>query len=160
MENDIRTERIIFETLWQDTREVLAHELAAFKGEIETDFYLTPAINYGKVHALSILRNLISNAVKYSESCPNPKITISTSKQEDYILLKVKDNGIGIDMKKARNQLFKPFTRLTNKAGGTGMGLYIIKNIIEKNGGYIRIESEPDQGTTFYCYLREYHKGI
>ncbi|NJK85242.1 MAG: ATP-binding protein [Bacteroidales bacterium] len=46
--------------------------------------------------------------------------------------------------------------RFTSKAEGTGMGLYIVKNIIEKNGGYVHVQSKPNEGTTFYCFLKEY----
>jgi len=58
---------------------------------------------------------------------------------------------------KHHDDLFSPFKRIvTKKAEGTGVGLYIIKNIIEKNGGYIEVESTPGEGTAFYCYLKEY----
>lgn len=85
------------------------------------------------------------------------KIELETDYTDDYVLIKIKDNGIGINLDKYRDQLFTTFTRITDKkTKGTGIGLYIIKTIIEKNGGKIDVESIPGEGTTFYCYLREY----
>lgn len=75
----------------------------------------------------------------------------------NYTLLSYNDNGIGIDISKYGNKLFSPFQRLeVNKATRTGIGLYLIKNIIEINGGYIKVESTPGKGTTFLCILKEY----
>jgi signal transduction histidine kinase len=55
-----------------------------------------------------------------------------------------------------KHKLFKPFMRLTKKAEGKGMGLYLVKNMIERNGGRIEVESTINNGTTFTCYLKKY----
>ncbi|MFW5831377.1 MAG: ATP-binding protein, partial [Prolixibacteraceae bacterium] len=75
----------------------------------------------------------------------------------NYTLLTIKDNGTGIDMDQNGKQLFSPFQRFNKKkVKGTGIGLYIVKSIIEKNDGYIEVESTPGEGTAFYCYLKPY----
>lgn len=156
MEEEVLTKRVSFGRLWNTVEEMLAPEIKDFKGELLTDFSAAPEIVYSDVHLISILRNLVSNAIKYSDDNRSPEITVKTRPENEFILLEISDNGIGIDLSKAKEGLFKPFKRFTKKAGGTGMGLYLIKNIIEKNGGYVTVESVPGQGTTFLCYLKEY----
>ena len=115
------------------------------------------SVNYVEPFLTSILRNLISNAIKYRREKVKPKIKVSSHIKNEYVLLSIEDNGMGINLEKHRDKLFKPFSRLTSQAAeGTGIGLYLIKTLIEKNGGYIDVESTPGEGTTFYCYLREY----
>jgi PAS domain S-box-containing protein len=127
-------------------------------GELVYEFGETRTVKYIEPFLLSILRNLINNAIKYRRENVPLLIEIGLEKENCFCVLSVKDNGIGMDLIKYGNQLFTPFTRITTKkTEGTGIGLYIIKTIIEKNGGYITVESTPGEGTTFYCYLREYN---
>lgn len=147
--------RIQFSDLWLGVTQELVSEISNFKGKITTEFNVA-VICYVEVYLFSILRNLISNSIKYSEGSENPTINISTKKAGEYILLKVDDNGIGIELNDAGEGLFKPFRRFTSKAQGIGMGLYIVKTMIERNGGYVEVKSKPNEGTEFYCYLKEY----
>jgi signal transduction histidine kinase len=81
----------------------------------------------------SIIYNLLSNAIKYRSQERTPEITIETKMQDKYILIKVEDNGIGI----AENNLPKVFTmfkRFHTHVEGTGIGLYIVKRIVENAG--------------------------
>jgi signal transduction histidine kinase len=98
-----------------------------------------------------IFQNLISNAVKYT---PNEgKIFVETEKEEKNILIKVSDNGYGIP-KDQHDKIFSKLFRADNvqekDAEGTGLGLYIIRSIVEQCGGQIWFESEKNQGTTFF----------
>ncbi len=143
--------------------EGLLHEiLPEFRDElnpasVHADFTMKPSVRYIEPFLYSILKNLISNSVKYRRDNVPLQIGISTKREGNFTLLTCSDNGIGIDLNKYDKKLFSPFQRLeVDKATGTGMGLYLIKNIIEKNGGYIKVESTPGEGTTFYCYLKEY----
>ena len=147
---------INLDDIWKEVKEELHSLIEDYKGTIKTDFQEAPQIHYIEVHLVSILRNLISNAIKYSAKSANPEVIVKTHREEEYLVLTVKDNGIGMDLEKAGSDLFKPFKRFTSAAEGTGMGLYIIKNIVEKNGGYVEVQSELQKGTTFYCYLKEY----
>ncbi len=114
-------------------------------------------INYIEVFLYSILKNILSNALKYRRDDIPLCIDITTHLKKDYTLLTVSDNGVGIDLKKYGDKLFLPFQQIkAEKNKGTGIGLYLIKEIVEKNGGYINIESTPGEGTKFNCYLREY----
>lgn len=148
--------KINFMDVYNETVEDCKNELGQYKAEIVTNFEKAPEIDYVEAYLKSIMKNLITNALKYSADTVYPCIRISSARENEYVLLTVEDNGIGIDLEKAGENLFKPFKRFTSKAEGTGMGLYIIKNIIEKNGGYVKVHSIPHEGTTFYCYLKEY----
>lgn len=114
-------------------------------------------IHYIEIYLYSILKNLISNSIKYSRENVPLTIEIASQAKEEYTLLTVRDNGVGIDLERYGKQLFAPFQRINSrKVKGTGIGLYLIKDIIEKNGGFIEVDSFPGEGTTFYCYLKEY----
>jgi len=99
----------------------------------------------------AILRNLVSNAIKFTN--PGGKIKISVLQKRDELMVSVCDNGIGI-RKDDINKLFRIdenyTTKGTQKETGTGLGLIICKEFIQKHGGKIRVESEPDKGSTFY----------
>lgn len=96
-----------------------------------------------------IVNNLISNAIKYydpDKSEPFLQITVVTRKNKT--ILEFKDNGIGID-EKHLSRVFDMFFRATHKNDGAGLGLYIVKEAVEKLNGDIRIVSKLGQGTTF-----------
>lgn len=137
---------------------VMAEYDEAFRscgGLLKKDIHQREII-YVEAFLISIVRNLVSNSIKYRAEERSLEISITTLKLHDYIVLKVTDNGSGINMEKVKNKIFKPFSRLTNKADGKGIGLHLIKSMLEKNGGYIEIESEVGVGTCFLCYLKEY----
>ncbi|MGB0166496.1 MAG: sensor histidine kinase [Luteibaculum sp.] len=95
----------------------------------------------------SVMLNLLSNAQKYSQSKLEIKVDL---KRQNGILLTICDNGIGIN-KKNQALIFDRFYRVENeetrKTKGTGLGLYICKNIVQEHGGQISVESEPGKGT-------------
>lgn len=124
---------------------------------LQVDFSGKESVKYIEAFLFSIIKNLINNSIKYCRDDVPLKIEVLSGTEGEYTVLIIKDNGIGIDLEKYGNQIFLPFKRIgAKKAEGTGIGLYIIKNIIEKNGGLIKVESSPGRGTTFYCYLKEY----
>jgi signal transduction histidine kinase len=97
-----------------------------------------------------VLINLLSNALKYSGE--NPKIEISLKRESDYALISVKDNGKGIEEKELEN-IFENFYRIQKEnekhTGGAGIGLAIVKNIMNAHEGEIKVESEVGKGSTF-----------
>ena len=104
------------------------------------------------IYALEqILLNLVDNAFKYNTK-PDPLVTIDFTENDSYYVFSVKDNGIGIELKKQAT-LFDLFNTAhdADKNGnkGTGIGLYTVKSLITKLGGTIKVESKPNQGTTF-----------
>jgi PAS domain S-box-containing protein len=100
---------------------------------------------------IQLFQNLISNSLKYTDSKTPPKIVIKSKELKREWKFSIEDNGIGID-KAYYDKIFNIFQRLHNKSeySGTGMGLAIVKKIIEKLNGKIWLESELGKGTTFY----------
>lgn len=98
-----------------------------------------------------ILTNLIENAVKYSEDGEAP-IEVGISEEPGAVRLEVKDRGVGIDPELLPS-VFERFRQIdqsrTRRAGGVGLGLYIVKNLVEANGGRISAVSTPGKGSTF-----------
>jgi len=121
---------------------------------VKKDFKIQ-SINFDYSVLQNILKHLISNAVKYTCADKIPKIKIKWYIEGSFSILQVEDNGIGINLQKYGHNLFKPFKRFSSKAWGSGIGLFIAKNLIERNGGYIEVISEPDKGSTFKCYIKE-----
>lgn len=101
-----------------------------------------------------VFQNLIGNALKYRKPDVLPRIEISAVDQGTEWKLSVKDNGIGFEQKYAES-IFGVFKRLhvQDQYGGTGVGLAIVKRVVERHGGHIWAESKPGQGSTFLFTL-------
>lgn len=99
-----------------------------------------------------VLRNLIHNAIKFHRPNVLPVLTVKAIEKEDTIEVSIADNGIGIAPEQ-QHLVFKEFTKLDKQTGGSGLGLFISKQIIERLGGKIWIESEVGQGSIFYFTL-------
>lgn len=103
---------------------------------------------------LSVLQNIVSNAIKHSNK--GGKITISTKKSEDKLIVQIKDTGVGMS-KEIQDKLFTPQMNSLAKARkenkGAGIGLLLVKGFLEKNGGEIWVESVEGQGSSFYFTL-------
>lgn len=102
----------------------------------------------------SILMNFITNGVKYKHPDRPAKLCFSTEKIEDYTILSIKDNGIGIDLTKHGNKLFGMYKTFHNNEDARGIGLYITKNQIEAMQGKIEVESVVGEGTTFKVFFK------
>ncbi len=113
-----------------------------------------PKINADPKLVRIIFQNLLSNAIKYTKKGGN--ISLSLTKDEKDIILKISDNGIGIpkiEQGKIFTKLFRTDNARVKESEGTGLGLYLLKSIVEKGGGKIRFESIENQGTTFFVTL-------
>ncbi|HYD22842.1 MAG TPA: PAS domain-containing sensor histidine kinase [Flavipsychrobacter sp.] len=100
-----------------------------------------------------LLNNLVSNAIRYSDPLrDNPYVAVSVSLRGEAIELEVKDNGLGIS-EENREKVFEMFYRVSKRSIGSGLGLYIVKETVEKLNGTIRLDSELNKGTTFKVAL-------
>jgi len=100
-----------------------------------------------------ILNNLISNGIRYQNpQTPDPFVEINVDVSESAAHIRVKDNGIGID-KKNQAKVFNMFYRVSTKSVGSGLGLYIVKEAVEKLQGVIELKSEPGKGSEFSIHL-------
>ncbi len=112
-----------------------------------------PAV-YGDPHRLTeVLQNLIDNATKFMGVQPNPQIEIGYGGEENgFFVFFIRDNGIGIP-RELQGRIFGLFDKLDLNSEGSGVGLAIVKRIIEVHGGRIWVESEVGNGTTFFFTL-------
>jgi two-component system CheB/CheR fusion protein len=122
------------------------------EADIMEDFAEVKKIHFSRKNLRSIVYNLLSNAIKYRSPDRKPIIKISTRKIKGYILLCVEDNGLGIEENKL-SKMFTMFKRFHDHVDGSGVGLYIVKRILENVGGKIEVESELNQGTAFRIYF-------
>jgi signal transduction histidine kinase len=101
----------------------------------------------------SVVYNLLSNAFKYRHPNRRPQVRLTSYPQDAYQVLEVQDNGLGLDLSKGQVKLFAMFQRLHTHVEGTGIGLYMVKRMVENSGGHIEVESQLGQGTTFRVYF-------
>ena len=105
-----------------------------------------------------LFQNLISNALKYSKTDVRPHIIVTandvTEDTRTYSVITVQDNGIGFEPQYT-DKIFHIFSRLHGKAqySGTGVGLSIVKKVVENHDGMIKVESSTMQGATFKIFL-------
>jgi len=121
--------------------------------QIELDYSMDDSIMvYADPNMVdTIIRNLLSNAIKFTS--PNGKILLSVKSEDDYAVICVSDNGIGIEQDKLKNIFsiasdYKEIGTIGEK--GTGLGLNLCKYLVERNNGKIWVESVREQGTSFY----------
>lgn len=110
-----------------------------------------PVVTTFKAPLLQVLNNLVNNAIKYRKPAVDPKISVAAIEREDCWEFEVADNGIGIDSE-FYEKIFVIFQRLHVKElyGGTGIGLAIVKKIVEHLGGRIWVSSVPGEGSSFF----------
>ncbi len=138
----------IIENVKTDTEQLIRESGARIIKDIQV-----PQIQYARKNLRSIIYNLLVNAMKYRSPEKTPIIRVRTRQAGDYIILSVQDNGLGMSAEQMAN-LFTMFKRIHTHVEGTGLGLYVIKRIIENTGGRIEAESEVGKGTTFKVYFR------
>ena len=110
----------------------------------------TPEVLGDQTMVYQVFGNVIGNAVKYSSKSEKPKVKIVGETNDNVVIYKITDNGIGIDQEESK-KMFKIFSRMNNakEFNGNGVGLSIVHHLMEKMGGKISYESERGKGTTF-----------
>jgi PAS domain S-box-containing protein len=147
-------EKVNIPDLIEDIKLANSSLIASAGASIILDCENCMEITFSRKNMKSILHNLISNAIKYKSSLRPPEVHISIEKADGYIILKVKDNGLGLDADKQK-KLFSMFKRFHDHVEGTGIGLYLVKRIITNAGGKVEVESQPDIGSTFKVYFKD-----
>ncbi|WP_395077839.1 PAS domain-containing protein [Flavobacterium sp.] len=111
-------------------------------------------VNFIPAYLESILLNLTTNAIKYSRKSEQSKIEFYIEHKDDYKVLCVKDNGLGIDLIKYKDLVFGMYKTFHKHLDSTGIGLHITKNQIESMGGKIEVESKVNEGSIFKVYFK------
>jgi PAS domain S-box-containing protein len=109
-------------------------------------------LKFSRKNFRSILYNLISNAIKFQSPERECLITLSSRLEEPHVVLCIKDNGLGINDRQ-QEKLYTMFKRFHDHVEGSGVGLYMVKRIVENAGGKIEVESEEGTGTEFKLYF-------
>ncbi|TGD82244.1 GAF domain-containing sensor histidine kinase [Hymenobacter wooponensis] len=149
------TDTIAWSDVYSSVRVDVADILDQQQGILTADFQGAPTIRYPRVYLVSILKNLVHNALKYRALERPPLVHIQSQRQGQEIHLTVSDNGRGIDLIKDGERLFQPFTRLTAEGEGAGLGLHMIRTLVQKRGGDLQVSSTLGLGTTFTVILLE-----
>jgi signal transduction histidine kinase len=151
----------LVEQVQEDLKEELLQKQATVEVSGKCDAYVIP------FQFRQLLYNLLSNSIKFSDDARLPKILIQAErikrsqlgsladkKYKTYCHIRVADNGIGFEQEYS-TKIFEVFQRLHGKHTyeGTGIGLAIVKKIVENHEGIITVESEPGKGTKFDIYI-------
>lgn len=141
-------EPVRLQIIMEDVLATLEPQIKEAGGVLNTDMLEVQHIMFPYMHFKSVMYNLISNAIKYRH--PDKELQILVSAHELYqgvYLFNVQDNGLGIDLGRNKDKVFGIFKRFHDHVEGSGVGLHIVKSIIQAYGGNIKIESEPNKGT-------------
>ena len=137
----------------RDVRLDLAPLLAETGGELIVDVQACETLPFAEKNLHSVVYNLLSNAFKYRHPDRVPQVRIHCRTEEPYWALEIHDNGLGLSITPDR-PLFGLFQRFHNHVEGSGVGLYMVKKMVENVGGRIEVQSELGVGSVFTVYLR------
>ncbi|WP_031425261.1 ATP-binding protein [Flavimarina sp. Hel_I_48] len=154
--NEVNTEKFDIETIIEDS-ETLFLEIIDEEVTVCLDTKAWHKLKFSKVYFQSVIQNLISNSIKYRDPNKECFIHIRTEYREDKKVLIVEDNGIGIDMEKYQNDIFKLYKRFHRNISGKGLGLFLVKTQLESLNAEIRVDSQLGKGTSFEIVFNKKH---
>lgn len=156
---DVKIDKIDFKSILSRTITDLNYLDGAadvqFDISIEQDEFYSDPWRIGE-----IFRNLVSNAIKYRKAdAGHPQVQVQISSADGGVKIVFADNGIGISEDNL-SRIFEMFYRATEQSDGSGIGLYIVKNAVEKLNGLIEVQSKPGAGTTFTILLPDQRASV
>jgi len=128
--------------------------IQATEARLEVDVHAAPTVTFSEKNLRSVVFNLISNAVKYRAPARVPHVRLHTRPENGFVVLEVEDNGLGLDAA-SEQKLFGMFQRFHDHVEGSGIGLYMVKKMVENAGGRIAVRSELGVGTAFAVYFSQ-----
>lgn len=147
--DNIEKNELNFSEVFERVLTMFHAKITETEAVVTADFSDVPTIHYANIYLESIFLNLLSNALKYRSVAVAPMIHFKTSIENESVILKVSDNGVGINLEKYGHQVFKMKKTFHKHPDSRGIGLFMIKNQIESMGGEISISSRVNEGTTF-----------
>ncbi|GAC1376489.1 MAG: hypothetical protein NVSMB30_21860 [Hymenobacter sp.] len=123
------------------------------RGRLTVDVPPTAHLPFAEKNLRSVVYNLLSNALKYHYPDRPPHVQLTYFQQEQYHVLRVQDNGLGLDLATASGKLFGMFQRLHTHVEGSGIGLYMVRKMVENSGGRIDVASQLGEGSTFTVFF-------
>ncbi len=148
-------ENLLFEEVFARVLQELKGPLKEKKVEIRYDFKDAPLVFAVKPYLNDILKNLLSNSIKFRSADTPAVVEVYSKAEENWVVLTVKDNGIGFDFEKHKMNVFGLYKRFHVDRGGRGLGLYLVKTQVEALGGKIKVESKPGEGSIFEVFLKK-----
>lgn len=146
---EVKPEFINLRKLTEQVLESNSHSEEARKIDIVSGIDDTVPLASDRRRLSIVLNNLVSNAIRYSDyTKPKPFVKIELAADEQHLGINIIDNGVGI-RKEHLNNIYKMFYRANSNKVGSGLGLYIVKETVDKLGGSIEVESDYGQGTLF-----------
>jgi PAS domain S-box-containing protein len=143
---------ISVEQILDEVLKDLAPQIQEARATIEVKLD-SPEVQFSRKNLKSVLYNLLSNAIKYRSWERPLRIGLTSRLEPGYYVLLVTDNGLGMDMRQ-EGKIFALFKRLHSHVEGTGIGLYMVKKMLENAGGKIEVTSRVDLGSTFSVYFK------
>ena len=150
---DADSEVINLEEMIEDVKLSIREVILEANAHITCDLRACNTVKFSRKNLKSVIYNLLSNAIKYRSFERPPEVGLSTALEKDYIVISIKDNGLGMNTKDT-TKIFSMFKRLHDHVEGSGVGLYLVKRIVTNAGGRIEVESELGKGSTFKVYLK------
>ncbi|MGO4877043.1 ATP-binding protein [Pedobacter psychrotolerans] len=146
-------ELLDIEQILEDVRLTLAPQILESKATIHWEIAQSEIL-FVRRKLRSMLYNLINNSINYRDKQRLPEIYIKTFLEDNYFVISVADNGVGIK-KEDQDKIFTKYERLSKDVEGTGVGLHLVREIVMLSGGKTVVDSEPGKGTTFKIYLKQ-----
>ncbi|MEJ8755999.1 PAS domain-containing sensor histidine kinase [Pontibacter sp. H259] len=155
-DNSLEKEPVSFQDLLEEIQEDLQVMIQKSGARITADFNDYLITQYPRKNLRSILYNLLSNAIKYATPNKAPEISLKLEELPNKTLrFTIADNGLGMS-EVQKQKVFSMYKRMHTHVEGSGLGLYIVKRILENNGDRIEVESEVDKGSVFSIYFSTY----
>lgn len=151
---DQPTEAVNLPELVEAVRLDILPELTAAQATLHLELHACPTVNFPIKNLRSILYNLLSNAIKYRAPSRPPAVVLRCHNPANArtVVLEVVDNGLGLS-EAQQGELFRLFRRLHHHVPGSGVGLYMVKKMVENANGTLQVRSELGVGTTFTVVL-------
>ncbi|MCC3154532.1 PAS domain-containing sensor histidine kinase [Hymenobacter sp. BT770] len=151
-EHGLPTEAVDLATVVQDVVLDLEPLIQAADARLEVDVQAAPSVSFSEKNLRSVVFNLLSNALKYRAPDRPPHVRLRARPEESGVVLEVQDNGLGLDAA-SEQKMFGMFQRFHDHVEGSGIGLYMVKKMVENAGGRIAVRSELGVGSTFLVYF-------
>ncbi|UOR05265.1 PAS domain S-box protein [Hymenobacter aerilatus] len=152
-EHDRPVEQVAVAAIVEDVRLDLQPLIEQTGAQVEQELSECITVDFSPKNLRSVVYNLLSNALKYCVPGRTPHVRIRCYQQPEYTVLAVQDNGLGLN-EHQQTELFTMFRRFHVGIEGSGIGLYIVKRVVENMGGKLTVESAPGVGSTFSVYFR------
>ncbi|MBD2767453.1 PAS domain-containing protein [Hymenobacter sp. BT664] len=151
-EHGVPTQPVDLAAVIEDVRLDLEPLIQTAGAQLEVDVAAVPTVLFSEKNLRSVVFNLLSNALKYRSPARVPHVRLRARSEREFAVLEVADNGLGLDAA-SEQKLFGMFQRFHDHVEGSGIGLYMVKKMIENAGGRIVVRSELGVGSVFYVYF-------